>query len=100
LLAHGRWFFPGTAASSTTKTGHHDKAEILLKLVLKHQKSINQSNLTVCLLDMICKYIVYHTTNLLMQNKQRRDEYVKGKETYYFVDIMVGNSYYKPISTV
>jgi hypothetical protein len=35
-----------------------------------------------------------------MQNKQRRDEYVKGKETYYFVDIMVGNSYYKPISTV
>jgi hypothetical protein len=50
-----------TAASSTAKTGHHDKAEILLKLVLKHQKSINQSNLTVCLLDMICKYIVYHT---------------------------------------
>jgi hypothetical protein len=61
LLAHGRWFFPGTSASSTTKTGRHDIAEILLKLALKHQKSINQSNLTVCLLDMICKYIVYHT---------------------------------------
>jgi hypothetical protein len=53
-------FFPGTAASSTTKTGRHDIAEILLKLALKHQTSINQSNLTVCLLDMICKYIVYH----------------------------------------
>jgi hypothetical protein len=41
------------AASSTTKTGRHDIAEILLKLALKHQISINQSNLTVCLLDMI-----------------------------------------------
>jgi hypothetical protein len=53
-------FFSGTAVSSTTKTGRHDIAEILLKLALKHQTSINQSNLTVCLLDMICKYIVYH----------------------------------------
>ena len=38
LLAHGRWFSPGTPASSTTKTGHHDIAEILLKVALKHQK--------------------------------------------------------------
>ena len=27
LLAHGRWFSPGTPASSTTKTGRHDIAE-------------------------------------------------------------------------
>jgi hypothetical protein len=40
LLAYGRWFSPGTPASSTTKTGRHDIAEILLKVVLKHQKSI------------------------------------------------------------
>jgi hypothetical protein len=38
LLAHGRWVSP---ASSTTKTGRHDIAEILLKVALKHQK--NQS---------------------------------------------------------
>jgi hypothetical protein len=44
LLAHGQWFSPGTPASSTTKTGRHDIAEILLKVVLKHQKSIDQSN--------------------------------------------------------
>jgi hypothetical protein len=31
LLAHGRWFSP---ASSTTKTGRHDIAEILLKVAL------------------------------------------------------------------
>jgi hypothetical protein len=39
LLAHGRWFSPGTPASSTTKTGRHDIAEILLKVALRHQKS-------------------------------------------------------------
>jgi hypothetical protein len=36
LLAQGRWFSP---ASSTTKTGHHDIAEILLKVALKPQKN-------------------------------------------------------------
>jgi hypothetical protein len=34
LLAHGRWFSPGTPASSTTKTGRHDIDEILLKVAL------------------------------------------------------------------
>jgi hypothetical protein len=41
LLAHGRWFSPGTPASSTTKTGCHDIAEILLKVALNTK---NQSN--------------------------------------------------------
>ena len=44
LLAHGRWFSPGTPASSTTKTGRHNIAEILLKAALKHQKS----NKSIC----------------------------------------------------
>jgi hypothetical protein len=39
LLAHGQWFSPGTLASSTSKTGHHDIAEILLKVALS---TINQ----------------------------------------------------------
>jgi hypothetical protein len=43
LLAHGRWFSPDTPASSTTKTGRHDIAEILLKVALSTKKSINQS---------------------------------------------------------
>jgi hypothetical protein len=34
LLAHGQWFSTGTPASSTTKTGRHDIAEILLKVAL------------------------------------------------------------------
>ena len=39
-LAHGQWFSQGTPASSTTKTGRHDIAEILLKVALKHQNQI------------------------------------------------------------
>jgi hypothetical protein len=44
LHAHGRLFSPGTPASSTTKTGRHDIAEILLKVALNTiiNKSINQ----------------------------------------------------------
>jgi hypothetical protein len=42
LLAHGRWFSPGTPASSITKTGRHDIAEILLKVAqLKKNKTTN-----------------------------------------------------------
>jgi hypothetical protein len=29
LLAHDRWFSPGTPASSTTKTDHHDSLGVL-----------------------------------------------------------------------
>jgi hypothetical protein len=39
LFAHGWWFSPGTPPSSTTKTGRHDIAEILLKVALS---TINQ----------------------------------------------------------
>jgi hypothetical protein len=38
LFAHGRWFSP---ASSTTKMGRHNIAEILLKVALNTK---NQSN--------------------------------------------------------
>ena len=44
LLAHGQWFSPGTPASSTTKTGRHDNAEMLMKVALKHQKSNKSIN--------------------------------------------------------
>ena len=44
LLAHGRWSSPGTPASSTTKTGRHDIAEIFAESGVKHNKS-NQINL-------------------------------------------------------
>jgi len=40
LLAHGRWSSPGTPASSTTNTGRHDIAEILLKVALSTKNQI------------------------------------------------------------
>jgi hypothetical protein len=43
LLAHGRWFSPGTPASYTTKTGRHDIAEILLKVKLNIKNQSNQT---------------------------------------------------------
>ena len=33
-FTHGWWFSPGTPVSSTTKTGYHDIAEILLKYII------------------------------------------------------------------
>jgi hypothetical protein len=39
LLAHGRWFSPGTPASSTTKTGRHDIAESGVKTQKKSIKN-------------------------------------------------------------
>ena len=48
LLAQGRWFSSGTLASSTTKTGRLDIAEILLKVALKTEnQSINQSYVAI-----------------------------------------------------
>jgi hypothetical protein len=40
LLVHGRWFSPSTPASSTTKTGRHNIAEILLKVALNTKNQI------------------------------------------------------------
>jgi hypothetical protein len=52
LLAHSRWFSLGTPAYSTTKTGRHDIAEILLKVALSKKKSIN--NLFFIFLKLKC----------------------------------------------
>jgi hypothetical protein len=46
LHVHGRWFSPGSPASSTTKTGCLDIAEILLKVTLNTKnQSINHMTL-------------------------------------------------------
>jgi len=43
LLAHGRCLSPGSPGSSTTKTGRHDIAEILLKVALNTKKNQKKS---------------------------------------------------------
>jgi hypothetical protein len=47
LFAHSQWFSPGTPASSTTKTGRHDIAEILLKVALNTKNQIKSANFIV-----------------------------------------------------
>jgi hypothetical protein len=60
LLAHGRWFSPGTPASSITKTGRHDIAEVLLKVALNTKYrgyQIKSSKLGVaCILFLLFVY--------------------------------------------
>ena len=59
LLAHGRWFSPGTPASSTTKTGRHDIAEILLKVVLSAKNQLNHFCVALEILKGLPSCILY-----------------------------------------
>jgi hypothetical protein len=63
LLAHGRWFSPGTPASSTTKTGRHNIAEILLKV------SLNTKN---CSKPLFCNYGSKRAKSKKEEEKTRR----------------------------
>jgi hypothetical protein len=60
LLAHGRWFSP---ASSTTKTGRHDIAEILLKVALntinQNQQNDHHHHLIKCNHDVAEKLLIH-----------------------------------------
>ena len=42
LLAAGMWFSPCTPVSSTHKTDHHGKTEIMLKVAFKHHNPSSQ----------------------------------------------------------
>jgi hypothetical protein len=62
LLAHSRWFSPGTPVSSTTKTGRHDIAESLLKVTLNTINQIKSINIwwdLGLLIPFKLLYIVY-----------------------------------------
>ena len=61
LLAHDRWFSLGTPASSTTKTGRHDIAEIVLKVALNTKnQSISQKKRIQWFYNTILSYKCNH----------------------------------------
>jgi hypothetical protein len=66
LLAQGRWFSPGTPASTTTKTGRHDIAEILLKVALntKIQISIFSFLCSVLMIMLVCWPLYFHSLSI------------------------------------
>ena len=51
LIANSRWFSTDIPASSTTNTGRHDIADILLKVALSTKNQINQ---------IICDFIPFY----------------------------------------
>jgi hypothetical protein len=53
------WFSPGTLASSTTKTGRHDIAEILLKVALIY--TLNQVFFRINLVSLIQEKLMFHS---------------------------------------
>ena len=65
LLAHGRWFSPGTLSSATTKTGRHDIVEILPKVTLstinqiKSTKSANFNPTTTTIINLYPQFTQY-----------------------------------------
>jgi hypothetical protein len=54
LLAHGRWFSPGSPASSTTKTNPHIIAEILLKVALNTINQIKSNPIDEIRISQFC----------------------------------------------
>jgi hypothetical protein len=70
VLAYGKWFSPDTTASSTTKTGRHDIAEILRKVALNiKNQSINQppnlNNFNI-VLNICCPVLLLFTCRTKM----------------------------------
>ena len=76
LLAHGRWFSPGTLSSSTTKTGRHDIAEILLKVALN---TINQCKSIIC-------YFFFITAVKYNEEKEKSKQEAKQKKLQQIED--------------
>jgi hypothetical protein len=64
LLAYGRWFSPGTLASSTTKTGRHDIAEMLLKVAWNTKNQIKSIKLKTKEPNSIKKKLMLHHEKL------------------------------------
>jgi hypothetical protein len=60
LLAQVRWFSLGTPASSTTKTGHHDIAGILLKVALLFDIYYKNVQMYVIIFTIIIRWNEYY----------------------------------------
>ena len=78
LLAHGRWFPPGTPAASTTNTGGHDIAEILLKVALSTINQISQIKYKL----YWCRRHIYFTKSMVHET---------GTEYHYLIISLYGS---------
>jgi hypothetical protein len=91
LLAHGRWFSLGTTASSTTKTGRHDIAEILLKVALNTKNRINQSIKQVMIMKIVEKLRVIMVIYMCSLNVQNNSSLKKFPVLFIFkIEFLTG----------
>jgi hypothetical protein len=81
LLVHGRWFSPATPASSTTKTGRHEIAEILLKVALNTKSNqiqitriVNNTNIFNTKKENKIKQITRTVNNIIIFNKKKENK--------------------------
>jgi hypothetical protein len=96
LLVHGRWFSPGTPASSTTKTGRHDIGEILLKVAL------NTKNQSIYWLYYKCKWNFNkcNTSNLKLfkfrtLHRRTNRDYLGRNKSVTFINCIIGLLLYR-----
>ena len=69
LLAHGQWFSSGTPAYTTTRTGRHDIAEILLKVYIRQDRLLSVIiNWIADLCSLTNKLISFYQTELILVN--------------------------------
>jgi len=77
LLAYGRWFSPGTLASSNNKTGRHDIAEVLLKVALNTKiKSNHQSILITSCTGNVTFHFIFNQPESVITGSLRNLEIV------------------------
>jgi len=91
LLSHDQWFCPCTLASSTTKTGRHDIAEILLKVALntKIQIQIQNSDLLLALIRNRLHEQFTQEWHSLIQNSPKAINYRLFKNNFEFQIISI-----------
>jgi hypothetical protein len=75
LLAHGRWFSPGTSVSSTTKSGRHDIAEILLKVALS-TIYIYHYQFTIKIMYTLCVHSTFDLNIWTLHAKSKHCSYI------------------------
>ena len=61
----GAWFSPGTPASSTTKIGRHDIAQILLKVALNTKTQIKSNQILIVANTNVDSLVVFVFLNRL-----------------------------------
>jgi hypothetical protein len=88
LLAHGRWFSPGTPAFSTTKAGCHDiqysQRHSVINHCDRHITHLSDLDISFVLLNISSKFILHNLECYLLSPKRhiRISKWIKQTKRY------------------